>query len=83
MKRVKVPVKKIEGGYKAVTFVMSEEDFDIAVASSVDWLKMASVEDTEDNQNVRLVWDQKRQMYKLVLILKEFRDGKCRQEKSN
>lgn len=69
-----IPVKKTEAGFRVLKLIMSKADYDTAVSCDLEWLHCATVTKTDENPNVILVWDQKFQIYKLRVILKELVD---------
>ncbi len=69
-----IPVKKTETGFRCLKLIMSKDDYDIAVSCDLDWLHRAVVSKTDKNKNVVLVWDQRLQTYKLRLVVKELID---------
>ena len=80
---LKIPIRRTESGYKALSLVISRKDFETAVSADLDWLKTALISDTKDHINAELIWDNKLQTFKLKLLLKELIDGHARCEKKS
>jgi hypothetical protein len=83
-KLIIIPIKKTKSGYKVLRVILSNNDYTVAVNNEVDWLQKSIVTDSKDHPNFKLVWDQKRCLFKLQLIMKELLDvSRCETESDN